>query len=501
MFFVTLSIAIIFTACNKERIVKINPADISVITDKAELQKRISTIEPGTINSFKAVNALPITFIGKIEPIVNSIIYHWIDNTTTPATRLNTLLNVNPGGSYVAGIPSFTDLTGEEFSITGAGLFQDGADRYAYFTSHIRGATFGGEVFVVKYDDDNTFGEVGPILEAEVSVYDHAADYNDLTIENVAIPKLWVSGDNNARGAVSRYATLADMATLWNNGNGPDTHQGISSDFSMTEFPLPVFGPSGNSSTLFGNQFWFVAGGTSAGGLVVMDKTDLLNPTLTSRTDVANAKHFDIGEFSNGVGNYGSFLWGDNNFANDNANLRIFYGLPNIAYKDFALPADVTLYGKNAIDIDADGTLSTINQSLFLAMGADGVLKVDVDAVYSAGAASPAVTNLFVGVPGDDGIYTDDVVQYNDHAVIGASGLANGLVVVGNYVYVAWGAAGLVILNKSDLSFEAQYNDNSVIAGSCNYVSVDNNNTPTNYTDDILWVGFGTGGIAMFKTI
>jgi hypothetical protein len=244
----------------------------------------------------------------------------------------------------------------------------------------------------------------------------------------------------------------------------------------LNEYNMPIFGPSGNSVIIpepnsgtaltdEEDQLWVVAGGTTHGGLLVMDKND--DSRLYTRTDVASAKHFDMGEsIATQSGSYGAFLYGT---GVNTAELRIFdtslgpFQTSNI----WSLSADVTLYGKNAIDVDdLDGLVGNTDVFVYCAMGDDGVFKVN---------AGTGVTSTFNGMN-----------------TYGGNGLANGLVVHGAYVYVAWGASGLVILDKTDLSVVGQYNG----IGSCNYIAVD-----TSGSEDILFAGFGTGGMLMMKFV
>lgn len=499
--------AVSFTACNKidfNKNKKVNPSDITVIGDKAELQKRITMVnEPITFNSFKSSSvANNITFLGVIAPIPNfTIIYHWVKTDILLGipeyyNTLNSALPVVTGYTFAAATPATTDLSGNEFSITGVGL--DPANSMAYFTSHIRGSKFGGEVFAVSY----TGGATPAFLSAEFSIFDYSADYNDLTIDldagnSPSNPKLWVAGDNNARGAIVRSAELGllNLMTV-------DLQQNVDGVVTpMVDFPMPIMGPSGNSVTIHGNELWFVSGGTDfnnaeEGGLFLYDKTAPGADPIASKLEY-HAKHFDMGEFENSSpGEYnGAFLWGNGSYGDNKSNLRIFNtstggGSPfNYSWIDYEIDADVTLYGKNAIDVDGPDSGGT--QYVYCAMGADGVIKV------ATVTNSPEIAGDIV-----------DFYKISAAALLDGTGLANGLVVFGDYVYVAYGASGLVVFNKNDLSSGpvAQFDMDLVVTptvaaayqGSCNYVAIDENGATSSGDLAILWVGFGTGGMAMF---
>ncbi|MBN1649958.1 MAG: hypothetical protein JW857_01445, partial [Bacteroidales bacterium] len=448
--------------------------------------------EPITFTTFKGTSAqYDLTFVGVIAPIPTfAEVFHWIktDIVTGVPVYYNTLTPGTPvaaGYIFAAAAPASTDLTGKEFSITGAGL--DPTNDMAYFTSHIRGSDFGGEVFAVSYTDGAT-----PALGAEFSIFDQSADYNDLTMDLVD-DNLWVAGDNNARGAIARYASLTGL-----NAMAADLQQGLD-DYTtpMIDFPMPIMGPSGNSVTIFGDELWFVSGGTSSaaaqGGLFLYDKTTPGAVPIASKFEY-DAKHFDMGEFENtSPGEYnGAFLWGNGSYGDNEANLRVFNtstAAPPFGYSfvDYTVDADVTLYGKNAIDVD--GIVSGA-QFVYCAMGADGIIKV---------ATQPSAAPVYAA--GD----VVDRYKLSDAAPLDGTGLANGLVVYEDLVYVAYGASGLVVFDKNDLAAGpvSQFNMDLVVVpsvpdayqGSCNYVAIDEN---VGESHAILWVGFGTGGMAMF---
>ena len=530
VFLLMASLLIAFTACNKEKINTVNPEDVTVNLNKAELQKRIEILNyPVAINHLKDGLPTPIPelwAIARILPDVRSYsVFHWEGTDAnmnywqrTTATNDAPTVTVPATPDHPSADLTLTyvseELFEETLSITGAGLLPGGpTPDFAYFTSHIRGDVFGGEVFAVKYNDNNSIDNSSALI-AEVSIFDNTADYNDLTIDRTADPfTLWIAGDNNARGAIVRNIKLWGPDGLnaflsWPIDSPLDTadiQQAIAK--TLKEYHMPLLGPSGNSVTIpqFDHpntstdetqQLWVVAGGTSYGGLVVMDKNDATR--LYTRTDVHNAKHFDMGNKSNGSGLYGAFLWGDGNFNNNKSNLRVFNtSIGPYAYTDYLasgpfglnqLPApsdygDVTFEGKNAIDVD--GTNG--NQFIYMAMGADGIKKVNptnglvVDSYNLTGGQYPST--------------------------FGGNGLANGLVVHENHVYVAWGASGLLIFDKFNLAAGpvGQYNG----IGSCNYVAVDTAPPSVTYKsgesvapkDDILWAGFGTGGMVMLKFV
>jgi hypothetical protein len=488
IFLLIASLFITLTACNKYKdssIDQVDPSDLIVNLNKAELQQRIIPLNyPVTFNSFKSsadVTPAPeLWAIAQILPdTVDITLWHWrnYDSTIVRSTPTNNEPVVDTIEFY-ATIPAFTTTADQILSMTAAAIDTTAiaSVSYAYFTSHIRGDildsdgrhVYGSELFVITYDQD---GDDAGAIDAQASIFDNESDYNDLTIDDT---RLWITGDNNARGAIIRNPTLTSL-NLLGTTDTIQNREGDPTDFFMPKYNMPMLGPSGNSVAFLEDQLWAVAGGQSAGGLVVMDKND--DSRLYTRVDRTNAKHFDWAEDENAsAGKYfGAFLYGDGQFSNNNANLRIFNtsnGLFSYIYD--TIGADVTEWGKNAIDIDSTG--STFY--LYLAMGADGIFKYDINDAVS---------------DNDTTGHTFD--KYNGLDTWGGTGLANGLVVHGDFVYVAWGASGLVIFDKNDLDAGPVGQWNGM--GSCNYVAV----CTSGSREDVLWVGNGTGGMIMLKFV
>lgn len=485
--------AVSFTACNKidfNKNNKVNPSDIIVITDKAELQKRITNYnEVVTFNNLKSTSAFTKKFTLKalVTPSTSKEVFHWlrtydIDGSQSWYNTLTPVIPTEADYTFTPLIPASTKIPVGDFSITGAAMF----GTKAYFTSHINGSGIGGEVLVVDFATSPT---------VEVSIFDFSGDYNDLTIDldvngSPAAPKLWVAGDNK-KGAMLRYSPLTDIDALY--GIGVDDAQDVVGNiYSMTEFPVsPTLGVSGNSVTVQGDSVYFVAGGSAKGSLSVYSKA---TGTLTGKSaDYKFAKHFDLGEMNTGSGLFSAFLYDNTgSFGDDKSTLRVYNSSLNNYLAngvEYDLDYDVTYVGKNGIDIDGDNNNST-EQFAYCAMGGDGIIKV----------ALAPVTYKTVNYPA--GAVVDEY-QISANAPLDGNGLANSLVVDGIYVYVAYGASGLLVFDKYDLAAGpiGQFNSELLVnntgtsspgayQGSCNYVSVDG---------AILWVGFGTGGMVKFK--
>ena len=154
---------------------------------------------------------------------------------------------------------------------------------------------------------------------------------------------------------------------------------------------------------------------------------DAINPGpfLHSRPAVNNAKHFDAD------GNWGVLFDGEGSVATLDD-----YDMTNpFNWNTYILNYDVTQDGKNGIRVRGN--------SVFVAMGDDGVAEVD--------------------------LLKGNVVNLYNH---GGNGFANSLHVTDNYVYLAYGADGLIILDRATFQLQGQYN----FEGSCNYVAKQGNN-------------------------
>jgi hypothetical protein len=286
---------------------------------------------------------------------------------------------------------------------------------YCYVGFHNYGPSFGGEIATVAVS--------GPTLfQSDVDPF---ADYNDMEIDRFKA-NLWVAGENNGRGAIILQVPL--------------TPTGVPTVGPVLE--MPIYGASGNSITYVTNlaytELWVSSGRT--GGLLVLDATAPSN--ILYQADLANAKQFDA------TGDYGVLLYG---VSATESKIRVFDIAHVYNYIEYSIPFSVTTLGKNAVDIS--------QEYVYLAMGADGVVKVNM------------LTGAVVAVFDFNGF-----------------GLANGVKVDGTYVYVANGADGFFLLDKVDLSVVGHWDG----IGSCNYVDVQ---------DGVVYLANGVGGLYVLERI
>ena len=235
------------------------------------------------------------------------------------------------------------------------------------------------------------------------SVTNVDADFNDLSVSS---QNIWLAGGMR-RGAMAWKMPL----TSFNEPTG------------TADWELKLESSSANSIERVDNasphEIWITSGRT--GGLFV---ADAITPDgwLHSRAAVNNAKHFDA------EGSVGVLFDGEGAVSSIDV-----YDLDNpYSFTTYYLNVDATLFGKNAIRVEE------ASNTVFIAAGDDGVLQVDLS--------------------------NGDIINEYNH---GGIGLANSLDYDDDYVYVANGADGLLIIDRATFQLEGQY----AFDGSCNYVA------------------------------
>jgi len=177
-------------------------------------------------------------------------------------------------------------------------------------------------------------------------------------------------------------------------------------------------GYSANSVTIVDySKIWVSKG--SEGGLTATSGN--FPDQIDYELELSNAKHFDATD------EWGVLLQG----VGTNESKLIVWDMYNLyaPIAEYTIPFDVTPLGKNSVHIDGNYA--------YLAMGNDGVVKVDLT----------------------DGSIVSNFDNEN-------GGFCNGVTVDWTYAYVAYGSDGLFVLDKE--TFEVLGNFN--FDGSCNYV-------------------------------
>lgn len=387
-----VSLALVFTGCNKTKTDIDTSADRKLVmnSDLASLSERFTVVnEPieWTNYIYKSSQLNPVTF--------------------NEAWRLDT---------YVIGVDSLSASSVEVLN----GMVYVGSHLNNYKVAPLE--AWGGEIAVIDV--------AGPTLVG--SAYDAFVDYNDMEISASDPTNLWITGENNNRGAVVLRIPVASGVGLASAG---------------PTLEMSIFGTSGNSVTWESGELWVSSAThpttpTIGGGLLAINANF---PAQTNHSfSVAQAKQFDAD------GTWGVLLYGN---SPTQSFIRV-YDMTNLyTYNDYPLNGyDVTDLGKNAVDVSQGFA--------YLAMGDDGVIKVD--------------------------LMTGSVVEHFQNF---GKGYANGVKVDGTYVYVAYGQGGFYLLDKVDLSAVGHWDTKY----SCNYVGIDPVELPA--TSNHVYLANGRAGL------
>ena len=294
---------------------------------------------------------------------------------------------------------------------------------------------WGGEIAIVD--------ATGALPALVGSAYDPLLDYNDLEITTADPTNVWITGENNDRGAVILRVDALPVLPFVSAG---------------PTLEMSIFGTSGNSITRSGADLWVSSAThpttpTVGGGLLAINAN--FPAQINHSFSVAQAKQFDSD------GDHGVLLYGS---SPTQSYIRV-YDMHNLySFADYSLVGyDVTDLGKNAVDVSQG--------YVYLAMGDDGVLKVNID-----------IAN------GPVGIITHHFLNYG-------KGYANGIKVDGTYVYVAYGQGGFYLLDKVDLTPVGHWDT----VYSCNYVAIDPVELPA--TSNHVYLANGRAGLICLERI
>lgn len=246
-------------------------------------------------------------------------------------------------------------------------------------------------------------------VEILQSLTSNIFDFNDLKISKDQ-SKLWACGDELINNKSKAFAIEFPL-----NMNIPDENTNWKKNFDAY---------SGNSITdtysREGEYLWITSG--SNGGMSVFEQSNASGDAVFS-INANDVKHFTAGR------EYGVLLIGQ---GNNLSTIRVFDLSSVFNYTDYEIPYDVTHLGKNGVHIDRN--------IAYLAMGDDGMVVFDLQ--------QGIITGVFKSEE---------------------SGYANSVYAEKEKIYIAYGSAGLYILDKRTLQSLGNWN----YEGSCNYVCVD----------------------------
>lgn len=281
----------------------------------------------------------------------------------------------------------------------------DGYENVAFVGWHARGADIYGELSILNTSNPNAPFMMQSVsyMGQEINDIEAKANENKLFIAGQAKTDLSGAtvGDDNAMGLGYKI-----------------NNSGTISPGNIYNWENYLSGYSANSITYVANQTVWLSKG-SQGGMTVFRDYDLGEVKLDMT--LSNAKHFDA------TGDYGVLLAG----VGFNESILKVWDMTNLyaPVAEYTIPYDVTPLGKNAVDVN--------DHFAYLAMGNDGVVKVDL--------TDGSVVNNFD----------------NDNG-----GFCNGIYVDWRYIYAAYGSDGLFIIDKETFEVIGNWN----FDGSCNYV-------------------------------
>jgi len=232
-------------------------------------------------------------------------------------------------------------------------------------------------------------------------------DFNDICLSRDQ-SKLWLCGDENIENMGQAFAI--ELAV---DNNIPN--ENISWKKNFDAYSGNSINPTYSDTE---NNLWISSG--SNGGLNVFNIDNLAEESFSFKAD--NTKHFTAGR------DYGLALIGINDQLSI---LRVFDLKTSFEYTDYEIPYDVSNLGKNGIHIE--------RKVAYLAMGDDGLIVFDL--------ALGKIKSIFK---------------------IAGGGTANSVFTEKESVYIAYGSAGLIILNKPNMELLGQWK----YEGSCNDVYV-----------------------------
>lgn len=352
----------------------------------------------------------------------------YFDESVTLTSKRSSSINLVKKAEVLPGI-----VDGNKLSATGVDVRTEQGFNHAYVSFHTRGEDYGGEILTLDITDNDQ-----PVILQ--SLTDSDADFNDITVGQSYL-RLWVAGDRSVSASGYPNTMGAVASKFWLNKK-----KIFDSPAYFEEAPLSSYSGNsmtrvkgGNTNCAHGAETWITSG--SEGELRVLAACEVIENQPLHKRYVPEAKHFDYD------GNRGVLLRG----IDDNSCAIDVYDLDNrFTYETYTLPFDVTHLGKNGVDV--------VGTEVYLALGDDGIAKVDVN------------NGTVLGT-------------YN----YGGNGFANGVKVAGNYIFVANGSDGLVVLNKTSMSFVGRYDG----GGSCNFVDV---------IGDYIYLANGnTGGFIILK--
>lgn len=302
---------------------------------------------------------------------------------------------------------------------------------------HTRGNNFGGNIEVASVAADGK-------VSVDQSIADQAGDL-DFNHLMVAGNNVYVTGSSKEAGAMVAYIPF--------DGTSMTTSAGL----SMLAVNRNEKGYDGNSAAMFNNNL-IVA---STRGYEIFETNN--NNAHTYVAAPGKAKHLAV---------KGNQLYGLN-------------------YTSTVAAGDAAVEGQVQIFSNADlSQVTSFNVGQIAPNNGKNTIAVDGTDIYVCQSAKGLHKYNATGNQLWEYIVPQAPATSNNQSVDHVKGYVNGVAVKGDYVYVAAGAYGLVVLNKADGSLVCHRSINGG-KNSANYVAVDDS--------DNIYVAYGQGRVQVFK--
>lgn len=382
------------------------------------------------------------------------------DPNTPPVTP-------DPNTPVLENIGSIEPVPGHEHPISATCIFANGKD--AYLSWHTQGPKFHGCIEYITVDNGtvtlNSYLETSPANDEYGAI-----DFNHVIFDN---NKIFVAGDHPKKGGIlgwihcnnGAFATgnvELNLKELYNGQGGSgnciirngdyyqvasvkgfetynvnDFNIGAKSNKAVARLAAYDFDPAGES-----------ASGRQTGKHIATDGQNVVMLTLINR---------------------------DNGTNTAKASIKV-YAASDITYKNAI--ASYIIDDEVLSPVDGKDVIAIQGNDIWVCLGKGGVQHLTL-----AGSTISRSSKFVLAKASEN-----DLKTWGVSAKEAAASCANGLAVKDNYVYVAHGGAGLVVLNKDDLKFVTRSRHNG--GNSANYVNV--------HPDGYIYVAYGKSKVQVF---
>ena len=378
------------------------------------------------------------------------------DPTPDPTPELENIGSVSPTDDH-------------SHPISATCIFTNGKD--AYLSWHTQGPNFHGCIEYLTVDNGTV--TLNSYLETNKDAAgDNNIDFNHVIFDN---GKIFVAGDHQKKGAVVGWIECNDGAFTTG-----DVKLNLRQLFNGV-------GGSGNCIIRNG-QYYQIA---SVKGFETYNVADFVADAKPKAIASLSAKLFDSNSDldSEGVGYCSgkhiatdgqkvvmlTLINRDNAANTATASIKV-YDATDVNYENVV--ASYVVEDAVLSPVDGKDVIAIQGNDIWVCLGQGGVQHLTLNGNTITKAAEFVLTNMS----------KEQLKGWEMTTKEAAASCANGLAVDGKYVYVAHGGAGLIVLNKSDLSFVTRTKYNG--GNSANYVNLN--------PDGYIYVAYGKSNVQVF---